>query len=68
MSSTTAEIAEDSRRVSPEELGPTIGAVFQLASRHYISQCLYTFAKIGAANAIGIDELTPAEIAARLEM
>lgn len=45
-----------------------IGRMYELIQTHYVSQCLHTFVRIGAPNAMGGDELTPAEIGDRLDV
>ena len=58
---------DDTRRVLARDIPAAKAAATQLISRHYISQCLFTFAEIGVADAIGGEELTPTAIAVKLE-
>lgn len=62
------DMDEENRRVKSGDIPKAVSDLFDLSLRHYMSQCLYTFVKIGAANAIAGDQLTPAAIAAKLDM
>lgn len=65
--SPAATTQEDTRRVSPSMMAEATAAAMRLSSGHFVAQCLYTFTKIGAPDAMAGDELSPSEIAARLD-
>lgn len=60
--------AGDPRKLDGPVIPPAMQVLYRLTSRHYVSQCLYTFVKIGVPDAMGGEVLTPPEIATRLKM
>jgi len=60
--------AGDPRKVDGPGIHPALEVLSRLATRHCVSQCLYTFVKIGVPDAMGGEVLTPSEIAMRLKM
>lgn len=60
-------IREELRQVHARDIPAAKVAATQLIFRHYASQCLFTFAEIGAADAMGGEELTPMDIAVKIK-
>ena len=59
--------AGDFLKVDAAVILPAMEVLTRLAFRHFVSQSLYTFVKIGAPGAMGGEALTPPEIATRLK-